>query len=298
MGKSSSAARGEVFSTVCTTVTALPSRARDRSGSPGESELFIEFDGQQLVVRTDVPAVQEFLTDAFHNMLSETVTHEAGRLGVFAHGDDFRIDSAESAEIIGGEIEYLLNLVKAEVRIQFMRVRRVLLWLHAAAVERDGTAMLLAGPSGQGKSTLTSLLCRRGWRMMSDDVAPVRMDRNEVVSFCQTPVMRIPRDRVLEPHKRVGLVRHRVELAPHELRQGPAPIRSIGFLAFSPGSSLIVTRLTKGETALELLRNSINLVDHKAAAVARAAELAQGLLGVSLSYGSSAEAADLLDSMV
>jgi len=279
-------------------MTGLPMPASDSSGSLEVSELFIEFDGQQLVVRTDVPAVHEFLSDAFQKMLAPRVVHAAGRLGVFALGDGYRIESAETSEISGHEIEYMLNLAKAEVRIQFMRARSDLLWLHSAAVERDGEAMLLAAPSGQGKSTLTALLCRKGWRLMSDDAAPVRLDRNEVVSFCQTPVMRVPRDRVREPDKRIGLDRHRVDLAPHEIRLQPAPIRSAVFLAFSPESPLTIRRLTKGETALEFLRNSMNLIDQRGGGVARAAELAQGLPGVSMSYGSPAEAVEVLDTMV
>jgi hypothetical protein len=47
--------------------------------------------------------------------------------------------------------------------------------LHAAAVEVDGKALLFAGSSGMGKSTLAAAFGRRGHRLLSDDVAPFRL---------------------------------------------------------------------------------------------------------------------------
>jgi HprK-related kinase A len=50
--------------------------------------------------------------------------------------------------------------------------RRHLL-LHAAAVEKDGRALVMTGESGAGKSTLSALLMRRGWRLLGDEFALV-----------------------------------------------------------------------------------------------------------------------------
>jgi hypothetical protein len=41
--------------------------------------------------------------------------------------------------------------------------------LHAACVARDGRAILLAAPSGVGKSTISLALALRGWSLLSDD---------------------------------------------------------------------------------------------------------------------------------
>lgn len=48
--------------------------------------------------------------------------------------------------------------------------------VHAAAVERDGSVVLLAGPSGVGKSTLAYARLRRGDRFLSDDVVFVQTE--------------------------------------------------------------------------------------------------------------------------
>jgi hypothetical protein len=53
--------------------------------------------------------------------------------------------------------------------------------LHAAvAVDAAGRAVVLAGDSGSGKSVLLTALLRRGWGLLSDDLAPVTLDSNRV----------------------------------------------------------------------------------------------------------------------
>lgn len=47
---------------------------------------------------------------------------------------------------------------------------------HSAAVANEHGAVLLAGESGVGKSTLMTTLLKRGWRMLADDLAIVGMN--------------------------------------------------------------------------------------------------------------------------
>jgi hypothetical protein len=51
-----------------------------------------------------------------------------------------------------------------------------LLVLHAGAVAQGGRGVLLVGASGWGKTTLTMELVRRGWRLLTDDFAPLSVD--------------------------------------------------------------------------------------------------------------------------
>lgn len=48
--------------------------------------------------------------------------------------------------------------------------------LHAAAVARGGSALLLAGPSGVGKSTLVYAASRAGLRVLSEDAVFLQLD--------------------------------------------------------------------------------------------------------------------------
>ena len=47
--------------------------------------------------------------------------------------------------------------------------------LHAAVVERDGRALVLAADPGSGKSTLCAALVHSGWRLLSDELALVSL---------------------------------------------------------------------------------------------------------------------------
>ncbi|ONF96385.1 HprK-related kinase A [Sphingomonas jeddahensis] len=63
------------------------------------------------------------------------------------------------------------GLLAAEMgmNLQMALGQRRFLLLHAAAVERDGRAVIMTGESGAGKSTLAALLQARGWRLMADE---------------------------------------------------------------------------------------------------------------------------------
>jgi hypothetical protein len=55
--------------------------------------------------------------------------------------------------------------------------------LHAAGVCRNGNALLLAGSSGTGKSTLTLELTRRGWDYLADDMVFLKPGCDDVFGF-------------------------------------------------------------------------------------------------------------------
>lgn len=58
--------------------------------------------------------------------------------------------------------------------------QRGVLPIHAAAVEIDGRAVIMTGSSGMGKSTLADAFLRNGYRVLSDDVAPLTLSGGEI----------------------------------------------------------------------------------------------------------------------
>jgi HprK-related kinase A len=53
--------------------------------------------------------------------------------------------------------------------------------IHAAVVEKDGHAAILPAPPGSGKSTLCAALVSKGWRLLSDELALIRLGTNTIV---------------------------------------------------------------------------------------------------------------------
>lgn len=52
--------------------------------------------------------------------------------------------------------------------------------VHAAVVEKDSCGLLLPGRPGSGKSTLCAGLIANGWRLLSDEMALIRLERLDV----------------------------------------------------------------------------------------------------------------------
>lgn len=53
--------------------------------------------------------------------------------------------------------------------------------IHAAVIEKGGYAAILPAPPGSGKSTLCAALVSRGWRLLSDELALVRVEDGMLV---------------------------------------------------------------------------------------------------------------------
>lgn len=77
---------------------------------------------------------------------------------------DFAIPDAAPLPLAQG-----LLAAEMGMNLQMALGQRRFLLLHAAAVERDGRAVIMTGESGAGKSTLAALLQARGWRLMADE---------------------------------------------------------------------------------------------------------------------------------
>ena len=54
--------------------------------------------------------------------------------------------------------------------------------LHASSVAKDGRAVLIAGPSGSGKSDLALRMLDRGFTLVSDDRTIIRKQGNKLIA--------------------------------------------------------------------------------------------------------------------
>ncbi|MFJ7974849.1 aldolase [Peribacillus sp. NPDC096379] len=70
---------------------------------------------------------------------------------------------------------YILGTCMGAVLLQ-----RKILPLHGSAVAIDGKAYAIVGDSGVGKSTLASAFLNNGYRLLSDDVIPVSLNKENI----------------------------------------------------------------------------------------------------------------------
>lgn len=137
--------------------------------------------------------------------------------------------------------------------------------LHCSAVEVGGKAVLFAGGSGTGKTSLALHLVNSGWRFMSDDVIAVSEIAGEVSAEPGPPLASIDRfelDRV-----RRGSVLSRVELLGaygDEVRiylpvvGGPRQVEAMIFLRHVPGTAGLRLRQVPSPELGRILAASFN----------------------------------------
>ncbi len=85
------------------------------------------------------------------------------------HCDGAAVDCLAVPEVSDRDIFSLF----AEPIMRTVLVCRELLSFHAAALAKDGSAVLILADKGAGKSTLSWALQRQGWQLLADDLARV-----------------------------------------------------------------------------------------------------------------------------
>ncbi|MDR7483319.1 MAG: hypothetical protein QN203_12535 [Armatimonadota bacterium] len=134
--------------------------------------------------------------------------------------------------------------------------------LHAAAVEVDGGAILLAAPGGFGKTTLAAAFYAAGYRVLSEDVtcittqappsvipgpASLRL-RPDVIDY-----LHLPRAEVV----RRSDVRVSLALDPSSRgRCDPVPLRAVAFLRVAPEIAMTRVKATDAIADLWVLSQS------------------------------------------
>jgi hypothetical protein len=144
--------------------------------------------------------------------------------------------------------------------------------VHAGAVVFHGVALAIAGRSGQGKTTLTLGLLRRGLGLLSDEFAVADPAERKLLPYHRSMHVRpgtpelIPELRFLHqrPHHQLGggsewaVTPHDLERALPGCLAGPAPWRYVLLLEGTPrvGESPAITPIPAALAALELLRGA------------------------------------------
>lgn len=157
--------------------------------------------------------------------------------------------------------------------LNWVFAQRTNMWLllHAAAVERDGKALLLPAHPGGGKSTLAASLACRDWRLLSDEFAVVTGERGTVLPFARPPAIKnaaIDALHAFAPeasfgpvirNTRKGTIAHmRVPLASLARGDAGATVGMIAFPEFQAGADVAVARIGPADAFMRLAYHAFN----------------------------------------
>jgi len=133
--------------------------------------------------------------------------------------------------------------------------------LHASAVEVNGEALAFIGQSGQGKTTMATLLCAQGQALVTDDLLPVHVRGDQVMCVPAGRELRV-REKVeallegFDPlTRRYRTVDERHAVAPRSTAAAELPLGSVVIpWPDRETGNVSVHRLTPGEAVITLAR--------------------------------------------
>lgn len=149
------------------------------------------------------------------------------------------------------------------------------LLIHAATIERDGRAVILPGPPGAGKSTLTAFLVYNGWRLLSDELALLSLDDGSVTALARPISLKNQSIDIIGRRLPGATMSPRCEdtakgavallRAPHDSVARSAETAQpawIIFPRFKPGSEGCLSPRSKAGTLIDIGHNAFNYSVH------------------------------------
>ena len=176
----------------------------------------------------------------------------------------------------------LLFILEKELTIELQKIRRELYFLHAAALSLAGRGLLIAAPSGTGKSTTAWALLHHGFDYLSDELAPVALDSLQVQPYphalCLKKEPPLPYSLPVRSVRTSSTLHVPVTQMPNSVVSQTTPLSAIFFLEYCPELEIPnASTITKAEAAARLFVNALNPLAHEQDGLAGAAIIAQSV---------------------
>lgn len=175
-----------------------------------------------------------------------------------------------------------LYVLEKDMTIELQRLCPHLYFLHAAVLMCGRTAFLLVARSGGGKSTACWGLLQQGCAYLSDELAPVELDRLEVRPYPHALCLKSdpPGPVPLPPETlRTAYTLHvPAHCLPAAPAAAPVPLGAIFFLEHAGEAAVpMVTPVSAAEAAALLYANALNPLSHPADGLDGCVRIATGV---------------------
>lgn len=182
--------------------------------------------------------------------------------------------------------------------------------VHAAAIEKDGFAVILPGSPGAGKSTLTAFLINRGWRLLSDELALLSLNdgrvtalarpislKNESIDIIEEliPSARISRRSLDTVKGTVALLKPPLESVMRAAET--ARPRWVIFPHFKKGAEASLVPRSKADSLIEVGRNAFNYSIHGGLGFQVLSRLMDGCACYDFAYSDLTEALQVFEDL-
>jgi len=178
-------------------------------------------------------------------------------------------------------IGMLLFHFEQDLTVELQKRRSDLYFLHAAALEREGRAVLLVAESGGGKSTTTWALLHHGFRYASDELAPIDLSSGRLHGFphalclkAEPPTPYPLPGGVLRTSRSLHVP---VDLLPSALAPSPLPLDAVVFLRYQPELDRPAIRpVSAAEATARLYVQALNPLAHPGDGIDAALQVVTG----------------------
>ena len=188
--------------------------------------------------------------------------HPSG--GLYIARDQETQAETGSDEAIRYTLVYLLEKL---VAIDLQKLRTDLYFVHSAALERAGGAIMIAAESGTGKSTTAWALLQHGFRYLSDELAPVDPVTFDVHPYPHALCLKaVPPGRYTLPEA-VTQTERTIHIPtatlPSSVIKDPTPLRALIFLRRDTHTAEpAFAEASPAEAAARLYANTLNALAH------------------------------------
>ena len=182
--------------------------------------------------------------------------------------------------------------------------------IHAAVIERGGSAAILPAPPGSGKSTLCAALVHSGWRLLSDELALISVTDGLIWPLCRPVSLKNASIAVIADFaaasvfSRVthdtakGSIVHMRALPEHVAAMGRhANARWVIFPRWEAGAAIAMTPRPRAGALVDLARNSFNFGILGHAGFRRLGQVIEASDCMDLRYSNLRSAVEAFDAM-